>query len=321
LCQFVGCRDDDLAFVENATAGMNVVAASLPLAAGDEVLLTDHEYGAVRRIWERACRRAGAAVQTVSLPATFDDPAETVDAVTAALTDRTRLLVVSHITSPTAVILPVEAIARQARRRGVRVCIDGPHAVAMLPLNLAELDCDYYTASCHKWLCAPFGSGFLYAHSRHEQEIEPAVLSWGRVQPGVPGRWTDEFVWTGSRDSSPYLTVPTAIEWMESVPLETFRRQTHELGRYARDRIVELTGRAPSVADRSDWYGSMIALPLPPGESRPLQQALWERFSIETPIVAFGGGRHLRVSCHLYNSREHVDRLVAALAELLREGL
>ena len=326
LARFVGSRTDDLAFVENATAGMNLVAASVPLTATDEVLLTDHEYGAVRRIWERACRRAGATLRTVALPGTFDDPDETVDAIVAAVTDHTRLLVVSHITSPTAVILPVAAICRRVRQRGVRVCIDGPHAVAMLPLDLAALECDYYTASCHKWLCAPFGSGFVYVHSRWEQEVEPAVLSWGRVQPAVPQRWTDELVWTGTRDPSAYLSVPSAIEFLEGVPLDGFRRQTHELVCYARDRIVERTGRAPLVADaanfgRPQWFGSMIALPLPPGESDPLQRALWERFSIEIPVVDFGGGRHLRVSCHLYNTREHVDRLVAALATLLDEGL
>src|SRR5689334_13007544 len=160
LAAFVGAPSSDLIFVENATVGMNIIADSLPLAAGDEVLLTDHEYGAVKRIWQRVCEKAGASVRIVELPLSFRSAAETADAVLAAVTDRTRLIIVSHITSPTAVILPVAEICRRARSRGIAVAIDGPHAVAQAALNIEQLGCDYYTASCHKWLSAPFGSGF-----------------------------------------------------------------------------------------------------------------------------------------------------------------
>src|SRR4051794_30336183 len=179
LARFVGSPASDLIFVENATVGMNIVADSFPLVAGDQVLLTDHEYGAVHRIWQRACDRAGAMKRTVELPLPFRSAAETTDALFAAATDRTRLIVVSHISSPTAVILPVAEICRRARQRGIAVVIDGPHAIAQTPLNIAELGCDFYTASCHKWLSAPFGSGFLYVAPQHQSRIRPPVLSWG----------------------------------------------------------------------------------------------------------------------------------------------
>src|SRR6478752_3368216 len=169
LAAFVGGSSTDLIFAENATVGMNIVADSFPLAAGDEVLLTDHEYGAVRRMWERACEKVGAAVRIVDLPLPFRTAEETTGAIFAAATPRTRLLVVSHITSPTAVILPVAEICQRARTHNIAVAIDGPHAIAQVPLNIADLDCDFYAASCHKWLCGPFGSGFLHVAPRQQQ--------------------------------------------------------------------------------------------------------------------------------------------------------
>jgi len=152
LGAFVGADPRDVLFLDNATWAMNVVAHSVELAAGDEVLLTDHEYGAVRRLWQAVCDRVGARVVTARLPDPMDSVDGVVDSVFAAVTPRTRMLVVSHVTSPTALILPVARICARAQSSGVPVCIDGPHAVAMLPLKLAELGCDYYTASCHKWL-------------------------------------------------------------------------------------------------------------------------------------------------------------------------
>ena len=161
------------------------------------MLLTDHEYGAVKRIWERACRRGGAAPPRIAtLPLPFTSSEETVASLFTAVTEHTKLIVVSHITSPTAVILPVAEICREARRRGIAVCIDGPHAPAQVDVALDELDCDYYVASCHKWLSAPFGSGFLYVHPRCQSGVQAPLLSWGRLLPAQPESWSDEFLWS-----------------------------------------------------------------------------------------------------------------------------
>src|SRR5262249_21337779 len=156
-------------------------------------------------------------------------------------TPRTRLLVVSHITSPTALILPVAEICRRARERGVLTCIDGPHAVAMLPLDLSALDCDFYTASCHKWLAAPFASGFLYRHPRVPFVVHAPVVSWGAPMSGQAASWRDEFEWAGTRDPASFLAVPAAIDFLESIGIEAFRRRTHALAQYALRRIGELT--------------------------------------------------------------------------------
>jgi isopenicillin-N epimerase len=281
------------------------------------VLLSDHEYGAVVRIWNRACQKAGAAVKTARLPLPLTTAADTVASVMDATNERTRLIVVSHITSPTAVILPVREICQAARQRGIAVAIDGPHALAQTDVAIEALGCDFYTASCHKWLSAPFGSGFLHVAPRHQQHIRPPTLSWGRLPPHSIGSWADEFLWSGTRDYSAYLSIPAAIEFIEGIGLENFRLRTHALARYARQRIVELTGLEPIVPDSRDWYGCMAHVPLPAGDRQSLQDALWRQHGIEVPIVDWNGGRFARVSCHLYNNAEQIDALVTALRALL----
>lgn len=320
LAQFIKAPADSLIFVENATAGMNIVADSFQLHPGDEVLLTDHEYGAVVRIWQRACERVGAHVATARLPLPFTTAEETVDSLFNAVTHSTRLIVVSHITSPTAVILPVAEICRRACERGIAVCIDGPHAPAQIPLDIAGLGCDFYAASCHKWLSAPFGSGFLYVAKNHQPRIRPPVLSWGRLPPQPIESWSDEFFWSGTRDSSPYLTIPDAIEFLQGAGLDFFQTGAHALAQYARHRIVELTQLEPIIPDDPAWYGSMAHVPLPLGDRAKLQEALWQQHHIEVPIVDWNGRRYIRVSCHFYNTPEQIDGLVVALRELLRDG-
>jgi len=344
LAKFVNSRAEHIAFVDNATVGMNVVARSVTLGLGDEVLATDHEYGAVQRIWRRRCKESGATFVIGKLPQPLETSAQVVEALQNAITPRTKLLVVSHVTSPTAVILPVREICARAREQGVPVCIDGPHAPAAVPIDLEGLGCDYYTASCHKWLSAPFGSGFLYVHPRRQPELAPSIVSWGRSLSGRPGNWKDEFNWTGTRDPAPWLAIADAIRFFEDLKapgqgssagsdastasglegIKLFREYSHQLAKYARDEIVQLTGLQPFLPDSRDWYGSMIALPLPAsispvtdGQMHPLQQALWEKHQIEVPIVTWRGSCYVRVSCHLYNDRSDIDRLKAALRELL----
>lgn len=318
LAAFVGTRTENLVFVDNATAGMNVAADSIRLSPGDEVLITDHDYGAVIRIWQRACDRAGARliVQPVGVPIVNEE--QLIENVLSGVTPRTRVLVFSHITSLTAIVFPAEALCRAARQRGLTVCIDGPHALAMRDVDLDRLDGDYYMASCHKWLCAPFGSGFLYVHPRNQSGVQPAILSWGRHPPWKRDlTWRDEFTWLGTRDPAAWLAVPAAIEFLtQNVGLDLFRRHTHELARFARQRIVELTGLEPLVPDDPAWYGSMISLPLPAGDALALHEALW-REQIEVPIVDWQGQRLVRVSCHLYTQPEEIERLLAALRRLL----
>ncbi|MBC7816117.1 MAG: aminotransferase class V-fold PLP-dependent enzyme, partial [Planctomycetaceae bacterium] len=231
LGQLIGADGNDLLFCDNATVAMNIVADSFPLQPGDEVLFTNQEYGAVMRIWRRACDRVQAKIFVQPMPRPITSAEEQVAALLAGVTERTKLIVVSHITSPTAVIFPVEAICREAAKRGVKVCVDGPHALAMVDINLRRLGCDFYCASCHKWLSAPFGSGFLYVAKRHQQKLSPPVMSWGGSVAGRPAHWQDEFRWLGTRDPASFLAVPSAIEFLDRFGWEAFREQTHELAK------------------------------------------------------------------------------------------
>ncbi|MEZ6057622.1 MAG: aminotransferase class V-fold PLP-dependent enzyme [Planctomycetaceae bacterium] len=325
LGEFVGCKPGNLAFVPNATVAVNVVIESFPLTAGDEVLFTDQEYGSVIRGWGRKCSRVGAQTRLVRLPSPPSSPAEIVDALVEAISPQTRLIVISHITSVTATIFPVAEVCRAAHARGVRVCVDGPHALAMIDLKLRDIPCDYYCASGHKWLSGPFGSGFLYVASNAKKGLEPAVLSWGKSLSGRPNRWQDEHHWFGTYDPAPYLTLPTAIDFLKSVGIERFRSQTHALVRFARQKLVDEVGAVPLTADDLQWYGSMVTLrlpqvataSLPPGVPHPLSLQLWEQYQIEVPIVQWRDAVHVRVSCHLYNTPRDIERLVIALRELI----
>jgi len=323
---FVGSRPDNLVFVPNATMAMNIVAHNTPLAAGDEVLLNGHEYGAVVRIWGTHCRQVGAKTVLARLP--DDRPASTsdfVEAIFSRVTPRTRLIVLSHVTSPTALILPVAEVCQRARQMGIPVCVDGPHAVAMVPLELDKLGCEFYCASLHKWLSAPFGSGFLYVAPRRKSGLLPSVVSWGRSLSGRNFRWVDEFHWSGTLDPAANLSVPEAIRFLEHVGLDKFRSQCHTLAQYAGWRLQQEFGAVPLATDKT--YGTMLTLCLPqvapadrrPGAPHPLQTRLAEEYQIEVPFIEWQDRVHVRVSCHLYNTPEHIDRLVDALRRLISE--
>ena len=323
LGQFLGCRPENLAFVPNATVAMNIVAENTQLEPGDEVLLNDHEYGAVIRIWGSHCKRAGAKTVLARLPMGETTANDRVDAIFHRVTPRTKMIVISHVTSPTALILPVEEVCRRAKPLGIPVCIDGPHAIAMLPLQLDQLGCDFYCASLHKWLAAPFGSGFLYSKPKHRSGLKPAIISWGRSLSGRATRWVDEFHWTGTSDPAAYLAVPEAIRFLQSVGLDRFRDQCHSLAQYAGQQLTDHCGAIPLARDHE--YGTMLTLELPqlqrveqqPGTPHPLQLRLATEFGIEIPIVEWQDRLHIRVSCHLYNTPEQIDRLVEVLKRLL----
>ncbi len=292
-----GTSGENLLFVDNATFAMNIVASSFPFAAGDEVLATNHEYGAVLRIWRERCQKLGVQLVVQKLPESFRSTEEVVESLFAGVTERTKLIVVSHITSPTALVLPVAEICRRAVSRGIRVCIDGPHALAAVPVHLDRLNCDFYCASGHKWLSAPFGSGFLYVHPRWKQTVRPVVVSWGNSLSGRAHSWQDEFVWSGTRDPSPFLAMPAAIDFFTNLPgladagqsqpatppvvggtsanegvwsrpiaghaagIDLFRTACHTLVAEARQRIAAVTGLDPIGTPA--WYGTMITMPLP----------------------------------------------------------
>lgn len=321
LAEFIGTQPDNLVFGENATYGMNVVANSFELTAGDEVLITDHEYGAVKRIWERKCERTGAKLITCPVSIPFCAADQIVEEIASRLTERTRMVVVSHVTSQTGTLFPVEKICDRLADHPAAVCVDGPHAPAQFSVNLDELGCDFYTASCHKWLCAPLGSGFLFAAPHWHSRVQALNLSWGRLSPNQPERWDEEFIWMGTRDPSSFLAIRTAIDFMESVGLDDFRARTHWLAHQALQELQDLFQTEPlypfNKNETCSWFGSMCEIPLPenlPDSDREtLQQRLWDNHGIEVPVFEFGRHKLLRVSFHLYNSQSDIRKLKQAL--------
>lgn len=316
LAKFVGTSAANLVLIDNATYAMNIVANSFSLNPGDEVLINDHEYGAVHRIWQRACDAAGARLVSAILPDSFESKEQIVDCLTQSATSKTRLLVVSHITSATALIMPIEEICDAFHKQGIAICVDGPHAPAHVELSVENLKCDFYTASLHKWLCAPLGSGFLYVHPRFQNSIQPPVKSWGRLLPAIPETWDEEFTWIGSRDPSPFLSVPQAIGWIQDIGLDNFRERVGWLASYTEDCLRDLFNTQP-IGDRNDgWYGAMTHVPLPPGDWSGLQKQLWEQIGIEVMIIQFKERWYVRVSHHLYNNQTQINTFIKAISRM-----
>jgi isopenicillin-N epimerase len=291
LAAFVGARNDDLVFVQNATSGLNAVIRSLRLGPGDEVLTTGHEYGAIVRTWEFL----GANLVACS-------PAELLERIGP----RTRVVCLSHITSPTALLLPVEDACAAAREAGALSIVDGAHAPGQVPVDLASLGADVYAGNCHKWLCAPKGAGFLWARPEHQGWIEPLVISWGYHDEAGFG---ERHGWVGTRDPAAFLAVPKAIEVHATFDLERSRGLADE----AEVRLLELgLHRIPGIG-----APFMRAVELPPGDPEELWQQLYREFKVEVPVYDWRGRRLLRVSIGPYNDEADIDRLVRALGQLL----
>lgn len=326
LAAVVGARADDLVYVPNATTGLNAVARSLRLAPGDEVLTTNHEYGALDRTWRFVCARRGATYVNRPLPLPISSADEVIEQLWAGVTERTRVLFLSHITSPTALILPVQELVRRARAVGIITIVDGAHVPGQIPLNLEALGADFYAGNCHKWLNSPKGSAFLYARKEVQPLVEPLVVSWG-WQPesstllSLDSNGSSPFVlqheWQGTRDIAAYLSVPAAIEFEAVHDWPQVRQECHELARYARQAIGELTGLEQICPDSPEWYAQMATIPLPACDAEELKRRLYDEYRVEVPIIEWNSRQFLRVSVQAYNAKGDLDALISALAALL----
>ena len=312
LAEYVGADPDDLVFVPNATAGVNIAAWPLGLQTGDEVLSTDLEYGALDLTWEHVCGDFGARYVRTPIRLPISDADEIVETVWAGVGPRTRALFLSHHTSSTALTLPVAELCRRAREAGIRTVVDGAHMPGHLPLNLRELDADYYAGNCHKWLCAPKGAGFLYVRRELQGDVHPLLISWGYDGDDPP--FVTRHEKQGTRDPSAYLTVPYAIEWQREHDWDSVRARCHELARRARNEL-ELEALVPDT--RPAFFGQMVTLRLPATAPADLQQRLYDEYRIEIPVFERGDDRFIRASFQGYNDEADLDRLRDALAELL----
>jgi len=315
LAHYLGTSAENLVFVPNATVGLNTIARAIDLQPGDEVLTTTHDYGALEMTWRHVAYVTGATIVERAIPLPLQDEDAITEALFTGLSERTKVIFLSHITSPTALILPVRKIAQLARDLGILTVIDGAHVPGQLELNLDELGVDFYSGNLHKWLCAPKGSAFYYARPEHHDLIQPLVVSWGWAEESL----VDRTRWQGTRDIASYLTVPDAIRYQQEHDWAQVRRECHELAIYAMHRLCEVTGLPPIAMPR--FFAQMIVAPLPGGlDYEALKSRLYDEYRIEVPITKQGISRHfIRVSIQAYNTRADVDALVTALGEILRD--
>ncbi len=314
VAAFVGARTEDLAFVDNATTGCNAVLRAARFAASDEILVTDHGYGAVTKTAHYVADLASANVRTVELPFPGITPASALAAIDSAITARTRMLVVDHITSGSSLVLPIAEIAARCRARGVTTLIDGAHAPGMLALDIPALGVDFYTGNLHKWAMSPRSCAVLWAAPERQRDLHPTVISWG-YGLGMSA----EFDLLGTRDPSPWLAAPAGIAFMQELGLDAMRAWGHRLvyaaaSAFARRWDVEIP--APE-----SMYGSMLTLPLPtrfgttPEAARALKDALLYDEHIETQVHAFRGRLWLRLAAQVYNEASDFERLRTAIEQ------
>jgi isopenicillin-N epimerase len=323
----------DLVFVRNVTEAVNAVLRSLRFGPGDEILVTDHGYNACRNVAAYVAERSGATLAVAEVPLTVRDPEEIVDRVLAACGPRVRLALLDHVTSPTALVFPIERLVHELKQRGVETLVDGAHAAGMVPLDLTAIGAAYYGGNGHKWLCGPKGVGFLHVRRDRQEGIEPAVISHGynTRRPDQP-RLHAAFDWTGTDDPSPVLCLAASIRWLAALSedgLPGVMRRNHALAVAGRRLLCELLRQEPPCPEA--MLGAMATIPLPEraGEPRPagsyeihpLQTRLFEEFGIEVPILYWPSppDRFLRISAQVYNSLPQYRRLGEVLSQVLGE--
>ncbi|HMR91376.1 MAG TPA: aminotransferase class V-fold PLP-dependent enzyme [Chitinophagaceae bacterium] len=317
LGEYLNADKDDIVYVTNPSYAVNAVARSLPLKAGDEVLTTNLEYGACDKAWEYYCERSGVRYvkQPITLPVVSKE--QFITDFFKGLTANTRLVFISHITSTTAMRLPVEEICTIAKEKGLLTFVDGAHAPAHIPLDLAGSPFDFYTGACHKWMMTPKGSSFLYARREHQDKIDPLVISWGYKALFPSGsRFLDYHQMNGTRDYSAFLTVPDAISFMQEHNWWQVAAHCRQLVKDNAPELCRLLGSAPVTLLTDDFTGQMFSAPIKTSEPEKLHDHLLEQYNIQIPVMRHGTDVYLRYSINAFNSQEDLDRLFAAISDI-----
>jgi isopenicillin-N epimerase len=312
LAAYLHSGADDLVFVPNVTHGMSVAVRAIPLGPTDEVLATNHEYGAVDRAWRFQAKKSGFRYTNHVMSAFCDSQAEWVEQLWSGVTPHTRVIAISHISSPTALIFPVKEVCRRARQEGILTVIDGAHAPGQLELDLTDIGADFYTGNLHKWFCAPKGSAFLYARPEIQDQVEPLVVGWGYESnnPG-PSHFIDYLEWTGTRDIAPYLAASDALDYLNGHDWVSVRKGCHQLAMWALDQFVALSGESP--LSTPEWFSQMVTVPLPRQINLEHLGEYFRSQKIEIPVIRWQGRGYLRLSVQAYTQQSDVEKLLEAV--------
>ena len=326
LAEMLNCDADDLALVENATTGVNTILRSLEFNEGDEILIPDHAYQACRNALDYVSERWGAKVVTVNIPFPIDGPEVATELIMAGLTERTVLVMIDTVTSPTGLRMPFEELVALIEGQGVSVLLDAAHGIGMVPLDLTTLGASYTTSNCHKWLCAPKGSAFLHVRNDHQLKIHPLVISHGMTFPlGETTRFRHEFDWTGTRDISAFCSIPATIEYLPTLiqgGWNAIMQHNHDLAMAGRTILCERLGIEAPCPESMITCIATLRLPagggggIPLHEPDPLHKVLQEKYNIQVPVWSWHSpeGRYFRISAQLYNHIDEYHYLAEALA-------
>ena len=318
LARYFATDSENLVYTQNVTISVNIVAHSLNLGPGDEVLASDHEYGACDRTWRFLSNERGFKYvnQPVTVPLVSVE--RLIEDFWRGVTPDTRLIFISHITSPTGILFPVGEICRRARAAGILTVIDGAHAPGQVALDMPALGADFYGGNLHKWLCAPKGVGFLYARPEAQHLLKPFVVSWGYESEAPSGSsFVDYFEWWGTRDIAAFLSVPAAIEFQAAHDWKAVRAACHELLGEVLRGITRITG-LPTFYPTDAWYAQIATAPLPAGvDLVEMKSRLYDEYRIEVPLIEWNGRKLMRVSIQGYNTQRDSDCLLKALSHLL----
>jgi isopenicillin-N epimerase len=327
LAAYLGATADDLAFVPNATTGVNIVARSLALQPGDEILTTDQEYGACDATFRVVCERTGAVIRRVEVPLPFE-AAAFVPRLMAAVTPRTKLIFTSHVVSTTALVFPVAELCARAREAGIPTLIDGAHAPGLIDLDLSAVGADYYTGNCHKWLCAPKGSAFLHVRREHQAALQGGIVSWGwladELAAGGGGHTGfDAYVgttplerrlqWQGTRDIASYLTVPAALDFLAAHDWPARREGCRQRALQLQQEVLSRNGLVAIAPDMA--LTQMVPIPVRATDGEGLRRWLSESRGIEVPVTQHGGQTFVRVSVQAYTTDDELAALLSALRD------
>jgi isopenicillin-N epimerase len=320
LGQYLNADADDLVYVPNATHGVNIIARSLNLEPGDEVLTSDHEYGACDYIWEFLCGKTGTYYIHQHIPLPVQSEEEILELLWLGVTPQTKVIFLSHITSPTALRLPVEQICERARNLGIFTVIDAAHSPGQIPVDMQKLGADVVTGNCHKWMMSAKGAAFLYMKREQQHLVEPLIVSWGyhpTTASTTGSRFIDLLQWTGTKDPSAALTVPAALKFMQDHDWEEVRKECHLLLKEGIRKICDLVKMPPLNPLDSDLYFQMGIAPIPRCNLEILKQRLYDEYRVEVPLIQWQDRQFVRISLQGYNTREEVNTLVKALEILL----
>jgi isopenicillin-N epimerase len=317
LSQFLNCQEEDIVLVSNPSYAVNIIAKSLNLQPNDEVLTTNLEYGACDKTWNYYCKKSGAKYIQHPILFPIEDKASFVEQFMKGVTAKTKLIFISHITSSTALRLPVEEICIQAKKLGILTFVDGAHGPGQVQIDLKNSDIDIYTGACHKWMMAPKGTSFLYVKKELQHLFDPLLISWG-YDSAFPSnsQFLDYHETQGTRDTSAFCTIPACIEFMEKYDWKSVSEKSRKLVQDNAQELCNILGKQPLAPIESDFIQQMFSCEIDTKQPQQLHDLLYKKYNIQIPVMAHGDKCYIRYSINGFNEQEDLDKLFAALKEI-----